>query len=147
MRQQDKPRIDFYKLGSQNRTSINRFCCLLADKVVKTGNPVFIRTANEAETRLLDDIMWTFSDSSFVPHAILGDAEDPDAAVIIGHDDAATTGYLLINLSDELPGNPDNYQRIAEIINDAPQTLQRGRARYAAYKKQAYPLHYHEIAP
>jgi DNA polymerase-3 subunit chi len=145
MAQQDKPRIDFYKLNSQNRASINRFCCQLADKVVKMGNPVFVRTKDEAETRILDDIMWTFNDSSFLPHAVAGETEDDDVAVNIGHQPSGKQGYLLINLADALPENPDNYERIAEIINDAPQILQQGRARYAAYKKGAYPLHYHEI--
>jgi DNA polymerase-3 subunit chi len=140
-----RPRIDFYKLNGQSRTSVNRFCCQLADKVVKMGNPVFVRTKDEAETRLMDDIMWTFSDSSFLPHTIIGETDERDTPVIIGHHDPTTARYLLINLSDELPEDPQKYQRIAEIINDTPQTLQKGRARYASYKNQAYPLHYHEI--
>lgn len=147
MNQESKPRIDFYKLNSQNRTSINRFCCQLADKVVKMGKPVFVMTRDETESHLLDDIMWTFSDSSFVPHAIQGDTDDSDAAVIIGHSASASGGYLLINLSDEIPENTLNYERVAEIINDSPENLQHGRARYSAYKKNAYPLHYHEITP
>jgi DNA polymerase-3 subunit chi len=145
MTQKSKPRIDFYKLNSQNRTRINRFCCQLADKVVNMGHPVFVRTKDAAESRLLDDIMWTFSDNSFVPHAIQGDAEDADAPVIIGHSASASKGYLLINLSDEFPENALNYERVAEIISDDPENLQKGRARYSAYKKDAYPLHYHEI--
>jgi len=140
-----KPRVDFYKLNSQNRTRVNRFCCQLADKVVKMGKSVFVKTKDEAETRLMDEMLWTFSDSSFLPHTIQGDTTGNDAPVIIGHKAAASGGYLLINLSDDLPENTQNYQRIAEIINDAPQTLQKGRARYSAYKQDAYPLHYHEI--
>jgi DNA polymerase-3 subunit chi len=109
------------------------------------GNPVFVRTRDEAESRFLDDVMWTFSDSSFLPHAILGDTEEADVPVIIGHDASASKAYLLINLSDEFPENVRNYERIAEIISDAPENLQQGRARYSAYKRDAYPLHYHEI--
>jgi DNA polymerase-3 subunit chi len=145
MTQESKPRIDFYKLNSRNRSRINRFCCQLADKVVKTGNPVFVRTKNEAESHALDDVMWTFSDSSFLPHAIQGDTEDADAPVIIGHSASASKGYLLINLSDEFPEDTQNYERVAEIISDAAENLQKGRARYSAYKRNAYPLHYHEI--
>ena len=145
MTQESKPRIDFYKLNSQNRTAINRFCCQLADKVVKMGNPVFVRTKDETETRIMDDIMWTFSDSSFLPHAIQDDAEDTDTPVIIGHNASALKGFLLINLSDEFPENTLNYERVAEIISDAPENLLKGRARYSAYKRDAYPLHYHEI--
>ena len=142
---ESKPRIDFYKLNSQNSTSINRFCCQLADKVVRMGNSVFVMTKNETESRLLDDIMWTFSDTSFVPHAIQHDTEDADAAVMIGHSAPASSSYLLIKLSDQVPENIQNYERIAEIINDAPHNLHSGRTRYSAYKKDAYPLHYHEI--
>ena len=140
-----KPRIDFYKLNSQNSTSIARFCCQLAEKVVKMGHSVFVRTQDERDTRLLDDMMWTFSDSSFLPHARLGDTTDQDAEVIIGHSTASSPGYLLINLSDERPENIDSYERVAEIINEAPDNLQKGRKRYAGYKQDAYTLHYHEI--
>jgi len=145
MSQESKPRIDFYKLNSQSRTSVNRFCCQLADKVVKMGNSVFVKTRDETETRLLDDIMWTFNDSSFLPHAILSDTEDGDVPVIISHNASTARGYLLINLGDELPENTRNFERVAEIINDAPEILHPGRVRYSTYKKDAYPLHYHEI--
>lgn len=109
------------------------------------GNPVFVKTKDEAETRLMDEIMWTFSDSSFLPHAVENGAEDHDTPVRISHSTSVSRGYLLINLSDERPENIQNYERIAEIINDAPETLQLGRARYSAYKQDAYPLHFHEI--
>lgn len=142
----NKPRIDFYKLNSQNSTGIARFCCQLTEKVVKMGHSVFVRTRDERGTQLLDDMMWTYSDSSFLPHARLDDNTDQDATVIIGHRTPSSPGYLLINLSDERPENLDSYERVAEIINAAPETLEKGRKRYAGYKKDAYTLHYHEIA-
>jgi len=124
---------------------MNRFCCKLADKVVKMGNAVFVKTRDAAETRVMDELMWTFNDSSFLPHAVLGDTEDSSAPVIIGHSAADSGAYLLINLSEEFPINAQNYQRIAEIINETPETLQQGRMRYSAYKQDAYPLHFHQI--
>ncbi|UCB54984.1 MAG: DNA polymerase III subunit chi [Thiotrichales bacterium] len=141
-----KPRIDFYKLNGQNRTSINRFCCQLTDKVVKMGHSVFIRTKDAGEAQRMDDMLWTYSDSSFLPHAIQGDEDDFDVPVIIGHTDSGSTDYLLINMSDDIPENLDHYQRVAEIIDDTPDTLQKGRARYSSYRKEEYTLHYHEIA-
>lgn len=145
MSPKQKPRIDFYKLGSQNRASVNRFCCQLAHKVFKMGNPVFVRTKDPAESRLMDDLMWTYSDNSFLPHAILDDSTENDTPVIIGHDAMQASAFLLINLSDEIPEQIENFARVAEIINEAPQTLQSGRRRYSAYQQANYPLHYHEI--
>lgn len=145
MSQKHKPRVDFYKLDTENRTRVNRFCCQLAEKVVKMGNAVFVKTRDAAETRYMDELMWTFSDSSFLAHAIQGDAEDSSAPVIIGHHAASANAYLLINLSDERPENALHFERIAEVIDAEPHTLHQGRVRYSAYKQDAYPLHYHEI--
>lgn len=145
MSQQKRPRVDFYKLNSNNRTSINRFCCQLADKVFRIGVPIFVKTKDPAETRLLDELMWTFKDNSFLPHSVLGEEADTQAPIFIGHHLPDSPFYLLINLGDDLPGNIERYQRIAEIINTAPQTLQHGRVRYSAYKKAECSLHFHEI--
>ena len=141
----EKPRIDFYKLNHQNSSRSHRFCCQLAEKVVKMGHSVFIRTRDERQARLLDDMMWTYSDSSFLPHAKQGDGEDPDVPVLTGHQAPASGNFLLINMSDAMPDNLDAYERVAEIIDESPDVLNKGRARYAAYKKNAYALHYHEI--
>jgi len=145
MNAKEKPRIDFYKLRGQNGTRINRFCCQLAHKVYKMGNPVFVRTKSPAVSRLLDELMWTYSDDSFLPHAIRDNAADDETPVIIGHDTTQAKAFLLINLSDDMPEQIENFERIAEIINEAPLTLQSGRKRYNTYKQADYPLHYHEI--
>ena len=145
----EKSRVDFYKLSSHNEHAVKRFCCQLAAKVVNMGHPVFVLTRNASESRVLDDLMWTFSDSSFLPHEIHGDTRDDpmaqDAPVLIGHDLPEDEHHLLINLTDTIPGHTDRFERIAEIINDDPQILASGRARYANYNKQEYPLQYHEI--
>lgn len=142
-----KPRIDFYKLRSQSRSGIEQFCCQLADKVVKMGKAVFVLANDAAQARQLDDIMWTFNDSSFVPHGIQGSVDDADTPVIIGHDVPAGGSYLLINLTDRVPVSLDEFDRVAEIINDDPAVLHQGRQRYSSYRNDAYPLHYHEINP
>lgn len=147
MSQDSKPRIDFYKLPSQSRSGIERFCCQLTDKVVKMGKPVFVLTNDAAQSRQLDDIMWTYKDSSFLPHDILGSTDDADTPVIIGHDIPAGGSYLLINLADSVPARLDEFERVAEIINDEPSVLHQGRQRYSNYRNDDYPLHYHEINP
>lgn len=147
MNQDRKPRIDFYKLRGQSRSGIERFCCQLADKVVKMDKPVFVLTHDAVQSRQLDDFMWTFNDSSFVPHDIQGNDDNADTPVIIGHDIHEHSRYLLINLTDKMPAGLYGFERVAEIINDEPAVLHQGRQRYSSYRKDAYPLHYHEITP
>ncbi|MEA2080825.1 MAG: DNA polymerase III subunit chi, partial [Pseudomonadota bacterium] len=62
--------VDFYLLqddSAQNRIS---FACRLADKAYRLGNRVFIHTESAEQSRRLDDLLWTFQQNSFVPHAI-----------------------------------------------------------------------------
>ncbi|NNL06759.1 MAG: DNA polymerase III subunit chi [Gammaproteobacteria bacterium] len=147
MNQDRKPRIDFYKLRNQSRSGIELFCCQLADKVVKMDKPVFVLTHDAVQSRQLDDFMWTFNDSSFVPHDIQDNDDNADTPVIIGHDIPERSRYLLINLTDMMPARLYGFERVAEIINDEPAVLHRGRQRYSNYRNDAYPLHYHEINP
>lgn len=138
-------RVDFYLLADSNISSVRLFCCRLAEKAWKLGHRVWIRTDNAETTRLLDDVLWTFSDGSFVPHAKVTDSEAEHSPVLIG-DSAPRIGInLLINLGSDVPEFCDAYPRIAEIINADDALKQLGRVRYAHYQKSNYTLEHHTI--
>ena len=139
------PRVDFYHLRQCGIDQLLRFSCRLAEKAWKTGHRVFLYTEDESTARRLDDLMWSYSDSSFLPHCRQGDADEAGCAVLVGHQLTDATHDLLINLSGRMPSQPGVFQRIAEIIDETPATLERGRQRYADYKQRELPLHYHEI--
>lgn len=139
------PRVDFYHLHRGGTDQLLRFSCRLAEKAWKSGHRVFLYTRDENETRRLDDLLWSFSDSSFVPHNRQGESDENDSAVLIGHRLVDTGHDMLINLSERIPEQPGMFQRIAEIIDETPSTLEHGRQRYTRYKQSDLPLHYHKI--
>lgn len=139
------PRVDFYHLRTVGIDQLLRFSCRLAEKAWKTGQRVFLYTEDENAARRLDNLMWSFSDSSFLPHCRQGDADEADSAVLVGHHLNNTSHDLLINLSGQIPTLPGTFRRIAEIIDETPATLESGRQRYAAYKQRELPLNYHDI--
>lgn len=139
------PRVDFYLLTGQSHQAIHQFCCRLVEKAWKLGNTVFIRTRDEAEARLLDDLMWTYSDGSFLPHALENNTEAETPVIIGNHSEPASSHDLLINLADDLPTQNHLYQRIAEVVNEDAGIKQRGRQHYAHYDTNNYPLHHHNI--
>ena len=139
----NKTLVDFYILDAKSQNSIWSFCCRLAEKVCKLGNTVHIRTNDEHETKLLDDLMWTYSKQSFLPHAIQGD--DMDAPVFIGHESTQNPADLLINLASTSPDGIEGYSRIAEILNDDDKIKASGRIRYSEYKQSGCNLNHHKI--
>ena len=138
-------RVDFYLLAGDNINHLRVFCCRLAEKAWKLGHRVWIRTGDEHETRQLDDLLWTFSDSSFLPHACADDDQAQHSPVIIGTQPPASTFDLLINLASDVPVQAAQAARIAEILNDDSELKQQGRARYAYYDKNNYTLQHHTI--
>ena len=106
-------------------------------------------TSDAATSSAFDDLLWTFRQNSFIPHACRpGDAsEDPTGApVLIGEHDSLPAGArVLNNLSERVPDCARQCERIAEIVagDDAART--RARARFRSYRDLGSELNTHEV--
>ena len=138
--------VDFYLLPGTNLQSIQQFCCRLAEKAWKLGNTIFIRTENEQQAQHIDNLMWTYSDGSFLPHAIETNTQESEAPIIIGSKtEPASVFDLMINLASDIPDHTSHYSRIVEIINEDETIKAQGRSRYSQYDKNKHPLSHHKI--
>ena len=138
-------RVDFYILNGNTPSA--RFSCKLASKAHHQGNTVYILAADRAEAAQLDDLLWTFQDTSFVPHACV-DVAAPGTPVVIGWPEAqAPQTDVFINLTDTIPASSQGFNRLVEIIADEATQRERGRARYKTYREQGYEMNNHTISP
>ena len=139
-------RVDFYVLPDPGVEAARRFACRLAYRAVTASSRIYVLTDSEADSRDLDELMWTYPDQQFLPHEVsVGDEQSPEGVeVVIGHaapaDDAAD---VLINLSGGVPAFFGRFERVAEIITEA--TRDAGRDRYKHYRDRGYPLYHHEL--
>ena len=137
-------RVDFYILPDSSNHF--RFVCSLTGKAWQNGNRVFIHTMNREDAVMLDDMLWTFKDISFIPHAIMEKNSSENAPVLIGwNHDEPVTSEVLINLCDTIPDYAANFERIVEIVAGSPQQKQLARNRYRDYRERGYELHDHKI--
>ena len=126
-----------------------RFVCQVADKVRNEGYDIYIHAASREEAATIDDLLWTFRDISFLPHAPL-DSEDAveNCPVIIGWEgEIPAQRRALINLSGAMPDNPDAYERIIEVVPSDPAGRQQARLRYRDYRTRGVEMHSHNIGP
>jgi len=141
-------RVDFYILGSSEPRERERFACRLADKAYRLGHSVFIHAGSQRQARLLDDLLWTFQQNSFVPHALYHEAGDEPPPVLLGHDAEPDAGLeVLINLAPEVPLFFSRFERVAELVDQDPEVRSLGRGRYSFYKERGYPLETHNLDP
>jgi len=142
--------IDFYILDNDMPLGRERIACRLAEKVYRLGRSVLIHTASATDSHRLDDLLWTFRDGSFVPHALAGQAVEPQkpgaaTPVIISHDDNPPDfSDVLINLATEVPLFFSRFDRVTEIIGQQDKVS--GRERFRFYRDRGYPLKSHNIS-
>ena len=64
------PSVNFYHL---NKTNTYFALCKLLNKAIGQGQKVLVRTSSAETTEEIDEILWSYDRTSFVPHSKLGD--------------------------------------------------------------------------
>ncbi len=138
-------RVDFYVLKPGSRGNRYTLAARLAEKAWRSGHRVLVAVASEEEQRHMDRLLWTFRDTGFVPHGLLGQADPLLNPVLITLDNADDEHEVLINLQSAVPEFFSRFQRVAECVDDEPGVREAGRDRYRFYRERGYPLQVHEL--
>jgi DNA polymerase-3 subunit chi len=141
-------KVDFYPLGEPDRRARLVTACRLAEKAYDQGLRVAVRTASAAETAEFDELLWTFSDRSFVPHVVWPTEPDVVAAtpVVVGSSSLPPSHRdVLINLAPDAPADFSTYARICEVVGGDEDAKKAGRHRWRTYRDagcapEAHPL-------
>ena len=136
--------VNFYTLPSSETQARLLFVCRLAEKAYSLGHRIHVQTDSEQQSKLLDDLLWQYSPSSFIPHGISTTSENGGGdtnPVSLGCNLAdAQHADVLINLAEQPCQAEGQFSRINEIISADEQSLEQGRIRYRFYKEKAYKM-------
>ena len=142
--------VDFYILEATAEREWLRTACRLAEKAWQKGHRVFIHTDSQNTAMSIDDMLWTYRQDSFVPHALYGDrltaAPESLEPVLVGDGSVEPTDVdVLINLSASIPSFVDKSARVAEIVAGNEAARSAGRERYRTYRSRGFPIQQHDI--
>ncbi|WP_444924383.1 DNA polymerase III subunit chi [Microbulbifer sp. DLAB2-AF] len=137
-------RIDFYILSSDQPQQADIFACRLAEKAYRNGLRVLLAVDNQERAEQLNQLLWTFREDSFLPHANQENGEQAAIEINCGEDPQAHHG-LLINLCSKVPNWFSRFERLAEIVVQEANALQRSRSRFGHFRDRGYPLQSHKI--
>jgi DNA polymerase III subunit chi len=113
--------INFYHLMRQ---PFEKALPKLVEKTLERGWRAVIEVSGEDRKRALDDLLWTYSNGSFLPHGV---EDEPDAAgqpVLIASGPANGNGAHVRFLVDGVRLDPglSGYERIIVLFDDADET-------------------------
>ena len=140
------PRVDFYLLKSAEPEDRWLLACRLLEKAYLRGHRVFVYCTNQSQAELLDELLWTFKEDSFIPHNLQGEGPEPPPAVQIGYQDKPQ-GYndILLNLADEIPSFYTRFKRVMELVPNIDAAKDLSRQHYRDYRSNKCELHTHPI--
>ena len=141
------PRIDFYVLQEQSPGGRFKLACRIVEKAYRLGHRIYMRTGNSDDANILDDLLWTFSQSSFVPHQLSTESDTRDSPVVIGqHSPAAEGTDVVISVADEPVSDFTTYPRIIDIVGYEDKEKASGRNRFRYYREHGVEPNTHWIA-
>lgn len=139
-------KVDFYLLGA-GRDSRELIACRLVEKAWRLGHRVYLLAPDEPAAVELDELLWTFSQGSFVPHAVCRQESDAGQhPVLIGHaEPPAALSDVLVSLAREVPPWFSRFARVAELVGADEAEKARARERFRFYRERGYPLDTHNL--
>ena len=90
------PQIDFYVLQEQSPGGRFKLACRIVEKAYRLGHQVYVRTGSSDDTNILDDLLWTFSQNSFVPHQLSTESGSLESPVVIGEHPPTADGAEVV---------------------------------------------------
>jgi DNA polymerase III subunit chi len=129
-------RIDFHT----NVGNSLLYACRLVRKAYQAGQPLVV-LAEPPRLRAFDEQLWTFSPLDFVPHCLADSKLAADTPIVLTTDvDAAPHHQVLLNLGATVPAQFARFERLLEVVGNAPDELAAGRDRYRFYRDRGYAL-------
>ncbi len=137
--------ISFYV--GKNNTLRGRLllACRLVEKARERNLHVHIHTDGFNTTKQMDELLWTWNETSFIPHTSLITKDTQEAVTIANDHEPIKNCDYLINLSNRRPDFFSRYEKMAEIIDQTETILTAGRERYSFYKNRGYTLKYYQL--
>lgn len=137
-------RIDFYVVADANPSARIEVAARLADKARGRGHRLYINASCEAEADQLDELLWSYRPTSFLPHQTVRDGFSGSIVVGWGHEPMEHDD-VLINLALAPPPFFSRFHRVAEVVNQNPGDLEAMRDAWRFYKDRGYPLQKHDL--
>lgn len=137
------PKVDFYLLQNPENTAVFLTVCRICEKAYDQQKSVYIQTATQQDAELLDKLLWTYNDTSFLPHS-LAPAKTP---IIIAHSDSPPSDNydILINLTQNILAFFNQFQRVIEVVSGEETHRQAARLRYRFYRDNQCELQSHQL--
>ncbi len=122
----------FHILAQSTPAARNLHAVRLVEKAWQQNHRTCIVCDDAAVAAELDELLWQFSPSAFIPHSVITDSNTPctDPVGILLCPPVAKDWDTAIILSATLPANADQFSRLALIAHNDANVLNQARVHF-----------------
>lgn len=122
--------------------------CRLLRKAYLSGANVVV-TAGPDVLAELDELLWSFSPTDFVPHCRASESENSliGTPVLLAESLVAVPHHgVLVNLGQGTPDGFERFERVIEVVTQADDERLVARSRWKYYSDRGYAMKRHDLA-
>lgn len=139
------PSIDFYMISAQGVQARLLFACRLLEKAYQKQHQIFVYVGSQEKAQMLNSLLWTFRDDSFVPHMLQQEGLENIAPIQISHILHSSHQDILLNLHSEIPACHHQFNRILEIFTSEPSIQEIAQKHRVFYEEKGYKINIHNL--
>lgn len=132
--------VTFYILQSDQLKRYYAVVIQLIIKAYESGNHVLIYSKNDELLHTLNELLWSISPESFIPHRLILSSDekiDPlDKIIFANNENINFPKDVLFQLNEQPFDGYDAYNRTIEIMYQEPHHLECGRSRFKFYRQK-----------
>ncbi len=122
--------------------------CRLCVKAVQQEMKVMIYVPDKALIEEVDELLWAFSATSFIPHCCRNDDKqmmDMTPVILSDRIQPDDCFDILLNLHHQLPPSVNQFDRLIEVASVIPEDKLAARERYRLYKNSGYEIQHYDL--
>ena len=137
--------VDFYILEETSGLQSFYFACQLIEKLYTTPQSIYIHADSRLQAEQVDSLLWTYQDSSFIPHQLCEQTKET-SFIEIGYTHAPLHKQnILINLCQVVPIFYQQCKHVIEIVFTDASVQQLARERFKLYRQQNCEINTYKI--
>ena len=141
------PQVMFYLLNDEaineddkSVDALLHHACLQAAYFYRQNQKVFIYTENKEKAHDIDEMLWAFDASSFVPHNLVGEGPKYGAPVEISWQAPSGRRPVLINLTSTIPNFANQFSYIIDFVPTDENLKQQARERFRTCRQLGFKV-------
>ena len=135
-------KVSFYNL---NNTEITKAVPKLLEKIYDSGERTVFLTANDDEVKKYDDIVWSYSTKTFIPHATSSDEFPEEQFVYITSKlENPNNAKVLFSTNSNVRNEISEFDKYFYVFSSKDKTaLEKSRKKYLDLKNLGFEITYY----